>query len=126
MRRARKRRAAGAPLLEFPAPEGTVLSTLCNDGSPWHITQAQIDRWRELYPATDVDHGVREAVGWLESHPKQRKTRVGMNGYFTGWLGRNQNRARAAGGNGRPTYEDRRRAAVAEAERMAIERGEEP
>lgn len=75
-----------------PAEDKTVISLPLNDGSEYPITQEQIDKWRELYPAVDVVGQLRKMVGWLDSHKERRKTKRGINAFVTGWLGKEQDR----------------------------------
>lgn len=64
------------------------------DGSDYKVYQEEIDRYRELYPAIDVEREYRKMIGWIESHPKNRKTPRGIQKFVNGWLNRAQDSAR--------------------------------
>lgn len=49
---------------------------------------------RELYPAVDVEQALRNMKGWLDSNPRNRKTKNGIKRFITGWLSREQDRTR--------------------------------
>lgn len=60
------------------------------------VSQADVDRWAELYPAVDVMQSLRNMLGWLEGHPRKRSaTPRGVTQRITSWLKRDQDR----GGN---------------------------
>jgi len=61
-------------------------------GKEYAVTQPQIDRWEELYPAVDVMQALRAMVGWLEADTKRKKTTAGMNRFINSWLSKDQNR----------------------------------
>jgi hypothetical protein len=73
-----------APIIELPL----------NDGSMFGVTREQVDKWTPLYPAVDVLAEIRKMVGWLDSHPNNKKTERGIRSFITGWLGRCQDSAR--------------------------------
>ena len=80
-------RDTSPPVLVYPCT-GPVAS--------WTLTQAQVDRWRELYPGVDVDRETRKALAYVEAG--RRKTASGMARFLAGWRGR----ANARGGRGPP------------------------
>ena len=53
-----------------------------------------MEKYRELYPAVDVDQEFRKMVGWLDTHQKNRKTPRGIGKFINGWLCRAQDSAR--------------------------------
>ena len=63
-----------------------------NDATEYAVTQAQFDKWRELYPAVDVMQELRAMKGWLEANPKKRKTKNGIMRFINGWLARTQDK----------------------------------
>lgn len=79
------------PLLVFPC-----------DGEPnhWHLTQTQVDRWKELFPSRDIMADCRAALAWIEAKPNRRKTAKGMQACLVGWFGRAQNRGQTQGQQG--------------------------
>ena len=77
---------------------GPVLFKLIlNDGSNHSVYQEEVDKYTALYPAVDVEQEYRKMIGWLDSHPKNRKTKSGIGKFVTGWLGRAQDSARPTG-----------------------------
>lgn len=66
----------------------------------YDVTQSQVVEWGEDFPAVDVPAVLRQIRQWNISHPRNRKTRRGVLGHITGWLGREQNKARPGGSGG--------------------------
>ncbi len=83
-----------------PRPEA-VFDLPLIDGSTHPITRDDVDKYRGLYPAVDVDQEIRKMIGWLDANPKNRKTPRGIGKFINGWLCRAQDSARPnkAGGN---------------------------
>lgn len=78
-----------------PALSGTPLIALpLNDGSLHPVTQEDADKYAALYPNVDVMQQLRSMLGWLDSHPRKRKTKRGIRAFISGWLDREQNRNR--------------------------------
>lgn len=67
-----------------------------NDGSLFPVYQEEIDRFKELYPAVDIQQELRKMCGWCENNPKRRKTKRGVKSFINSWLSRAQDRS----GNG--------------------------
>ena len=79
-----------------PKPESpTAFEIPLNDGTKHHITKADIESYKKLYPAVDVDQECRGMIGWCDADPKRRKTRTGARRFVNGWLARVQNRGGA-------------------------------
>ena len=76
------------------SPRSAVYSLQLIDGSIYPVSQAEVEKYRELYPAVDADQEFRKMIGWLDSHPKNRKTRRGIAKFVNGWLSRAQDSAR--------------------------------
>jgi|GEM_PF-3550244 len=55
------------------------------------ITEDDIQRWSEAYPACDVQRQLKAAAEWLRSHPERAKKKAWMR-FITGWLSREQDR----------------------------------
>lgn len=58
------------------------------------ISFEKVAELQELYPAIDVEQGLRNMKGWLISNPRNRKTEKGIMRFITGWLSREQDKAR--------------------------------
>jgi len=55
------------------------------------IDQKQLDRWKENFPAVDVEEELRTMSAWLDANRKNRKTDVKR--FIVNWLSRAQDRA---------------------------------
>lgn len=69
-------------------------------GSFFGVSASDLEGWKRLYPAVDVDAQVRAMIGWLDANPTRRKTARGMKAFVNGWLSREQNRGRVESGSG--------------------------
>lgn len=74
--------------------EPVVISLPLNDGTFHEVTESEVRKYRELYPAVDVMQELRNMVGWLDSNPTKRKTKAGVRRFINGWLSREQDRGR--------------------------------
>ena len=82
------------PVIEIPL----------NDGSVHGVTQADIDKYRELYPAVDVMQELRGMVGWSDANPTRKKTKSGVKKFINAWLSKAQNQGgRGFSGVGKPS-----------------------
>lgn len=84
-------------------PEATeplaVIALPLNDNTEYGVTEAEVQAWKDLYPAVDVLQQLRNMKGWLLSNSAKRKTRRGITRFITNWLSKEQDR----GGNYRGT-----------------------
>ena len=55
------------------------------------ITAEQIARWREQFPALDIEAELKAASAWLDGNRKNRKTDIRR--FLTNWLIRHQDKA---------------------------------
>lgn len=62
----------------------------------WDLTIAQVDRWKEQYPALDILAECRKAQAYTEA--KSLKTAKGMPAFLVGWLNKAQNWRRSDNG----------------------------
>jgi len=74
-----------------PEPENLesgqiVISMILNDKSLHNVYQKDVEKWEDLYPAVDIIQELRKMVGWLDSNPKKRKTKRGVNRFINNWL----------------------------------------
>lgn len=74
-----------------PAP---VIKLPLNDGSEHAVTQSDVDEYRTLYPAVDVEQELRNMLGWLRDNPTRKKTQSGIRRFIGGWLSKEQNKGR--------------------------------
>lgn len=74
--------------------EPAVIDLPLNDGTLHSVTESDIRKYMELYPAVDVMQELRSMLGWLDSNPAKRKTRSGVRRFINSWLSREQDRGR--------------------------------
>ena len=55
----------------------------------------EVETYKKRFPAVDVEQELRNAITWIESNPKNRKTISGAKRFLTNWLIKAQNRSRA-------------------------------
>lgn len=72
--------------------EPVLISIPLNDGTYRNVVQSEINNWQQLYPAVDIMQQLRNMVGWSESNPKKRKTKLGINRFINSWLSRAQDK----------------------------------
>lgn len=82
--------------------EPPVYKIILNDKTYHGVTEADMARYRELYPGADVDLEMKKIIGWCESNPSKRKTKRGVKAFITNWLSRAQDRGRKPGGQVKP------------------------
>ena len=75
-------------------PKITQFNIVLNDKSLYDVTEQDLQEWRGLYPAVDVEQELRNMHGWADANPKQRKTRAGIRRFITAWLSKAQDKAR--------------------------------
>jgi hypothetical protein len=75
--------------------EDIFISIILNDKSLYGVPASDVNHYKELYPAVNVEQELRSMCGWCEANPKKRKTRKGIKRFINSWLSETQNR----GGN---------------------------
>lgn len=80
--------------LETSPRQDEVFRLLMIDGNYYSVTRDEIEKYRSLYPAVDVGQEFRKMIGWIGSHPKNRKTPRGISKFINSWLCRAQDSAR--------------------------------
>lgn len=63
-----------------------------NDNSLYTIYQDDVDKWKGLYPAVDVEQELKKMIGWLDANPTRRKTKSGIKKFINGWLSKEQDK----------------------------------
>ena len=66
------------------------------DKTGYPIYEKDIEQWETIYPAVNVKQEIRNMFGWLDSNPKNRKTKSGIRRFINSWLSRSQNTARVS------------------------------
>ena len=67
------------------------------DGTSYELSPQELEKYKALYPAVDVEQQVRAMRGWLDANPKNRKTKGGIKRFINGWLSKEQNKAPRCG-----------------------------
>lgn len=62
-----------------------------NTGRLHSITKKDVEEWKKLYPAVDVEQELRNMKGWINANPNKRKTKSGINRFINSWLSKEQN-----------------------------------
>jgi hypothetical protein len=78
------------------------------DKTEFEVLQCQVDEWKGLYLAVDVEQELRNYLGWTISHPRQRKTRDGILKSIDHWLRDEQNKGGKANAIGSGNSQGRR------------------
>lgn len=78
------------------APLAPVPPLPLNDGSEYSVTVDQLNEWRSLYPAVDVEQELRKMRGWLNANKTKRKTRKGIERFIANWLSGEQDKGHRA------------------------------
>lgn len=55
------------------------------------VTELDVKRYQELYPAVDIPQELRNMRGWLDGNPAKRKTATGIERFINTWLAKSQN-----------------------------------
>ena len=63
------------------------------DGTEYEITTSEVEKYKALYPAVDIEQQFRAMYGWLDANPLNRKTRRGISRFINSWISKEQNRA---------------------------------
>lgn len=77
--------------LQSSPTQPPVFRLLMLNGETYPVYQEEIEKYQNLYPAIDVQQEYRKMIGWIDSHPKNRKTPNGIQKFINGWLSRAQN-----------------------------------
>ena len=92
-----KRKKPKKPKPTPPPDTSAIVLTFPVVGEPgpwWHLREAQVARWHELYPHVDILRQAKAALGWVESN--QPKTAGGMRKFLTGWINRSVDATRGS------------------------------
>ena len=74
------------------AGENIFITLPLNDKSNYSVSKSDVQHYKILYPAVDVEQQLRSMLGWLEANPSRRKTRTGIKGFITKWFNKVQDR----------------------------------
>lgn len=77
---------------EKAPPEPVFISIILNDKSYYDVPMSRVEKWKEIYPAVDVEQELREMSDWAETNPSKRKTKKGILTFIRNWLAKEQDR----------------------------------
>lgn len=83
-----------SPELSESTRQEAVYELLLNDGTYYSVCLEEIQKYRGLYPAVDIDQEFRKMIGWIDTHQQNRKTKRGINKFINSWISRAQDSAR--------------------------------
>jgi hypothetical protein len=72
-----------------------------------NVTEKDLARWQEAYPAVDVSREIKAAALWLNANPNNRKSNYKR--FITNWLKRTQDRQPSGGKTLQQQREDQKR-----------------
>lgn len=81
-----------------PQPTPSEFDIPLNDGTAYNVPQENIEVYKRLYPAVDVEQALRNMIGWCMGNENLRKTRRGVKRFITNWLAKDQDDATKKGG----------------------------
>lgn len=82
-----------------------VISIILNDKTEYPITEADIEGWKDLYPAVDIMQELRKMKGWADANPTKRKTKAGIKRFINAWLAKEQDRYHGPSDGGHQSYQ---------------------
>lgn len=77
-----------------PQPTPSQFNIPLNDGTFYNVPLENIEVYKRLYPAVDIEQALRNMIGWSMSNESQRKTRRGIKRFITNWLSGDQDRGK--------------------------------
>lgn len=78
--------------------EEPFITLTLNDKSEYPFFRKDIDEYKELYPAVDVEQQFRTMKGWCKNNPTKRKTKRGVRKFVNNWLAREQDKFHPSNG----------------------------
>lgn len=85
----------GAETASEPEEPPFICLTL-NDKSEYPVSHADVEEYKELYPAVDIEQQLRNMRGWLNANPAKRKTKSGIKRFINSWLSKEQDKGGSA------------------------------
>lgn len=78
----------GSPKQEEPV----FIELILNNGSMYGVPVKDVEEYKKLYPAVDVEQELRNMAGWCMANETNRKTKTGIKRFINSWLSKEQNR----------------------------------
>lgn len=88
---------AERPTVASTPPSGSGFVMTLNDGTGYDVPRGDIETYKRLYPAVDVESELRAMIGWCMSNPTKRKTRSGIARFINTWLKKEQDKGGSGG-----------------------------
>ena len=88
---------AERPTVASTPPSGSGFVMTLNDGTGYDVPRGDIETYKRLYPAVDVESELRAMIGWCMSNPTKRKTRSGIARFINAWLKKEQDKGGSGG-----------------------------
>ena len=85
-----------------PQPTPSEFDIPLNDGTFYNVPMENIEVYKRLYPAVDVEQALRNMIGWCMGNPTRRKTRRGVKRFITGWLSGDQDEGKTRRSSNQP------------------------
>lgn len=82
-----------------------LITITLNDKTEYPISEADIEGWKELYPAVDIMQELRKMKGWADANPTKRKTKAGIKRFINAWLAKEQDRYHGPTDGGQQPYQ---------------------
>ena len=82
-------------LKESPPDQNTDLSGILLplvDRTDYNVPLSKIQKWKDAYPAVDVEQELKRMISWLDANPQKKKTRRGVDRFITTWLSKEQDK----------------------------------
>lgn len=80
-----------SPKKHIAPVENAVMFMPLNSGEHG-VTNDDIQKWSQLYPAVNISNELRAMIGWLDANPSKRKTASGIERFINSWLKRAQDK----------------------------------
>lgn len=82
-----------------------LITITLNDKTEYPISEADIEGWKDLYPAVDIMQELRKMKGWADANPTKRKTKSGIKRFINAWLAKEQDRYHGPADSGQQPYQ---------------------
>ena len=74
-----------------------IITMPCIKGETYEITEDDLEKDKEAYPAVDVQQEYKRIKRWLETNKSNLKTKRGMPRFINNWLSSEQNKGKKKG-----------------------------
>lgn len=92
------------PVMNESPPDLSGILLPLVDKTEYDVPLGKIKKWKEAYPAVDIEQELKKMGSWLDANSQRRKTRRGIERFIISWLSREQDN----GGTYRNNLQERR------------------